>query len=97
MKGIENKLADLQSVVNFTMQNNVMQPPYLLQDTPIPAAKTNTHKREKKAIPVVSQHDKEKECSHWPSRDIGRIESVRGESQRTPHTKGTYVKQHRHV
>ncbi|KAL7187806.1 hypothetical protein ACSBR1_037792 [Camellia fascicularis] len=38
VKEMANKLADLQSVVNFMMQNNVMQPPFLLQDTPIPAA-----------------------------------------------------------
>ena len=30
MKGMANKLADLQSVVNFMMQNNVMQPPFPL-------------------------------------------------------------------
>ncbi|KAL7205521.1 hypothetical protein ACSBR2_018454 [Camellia fascicularis] len=41
MKGMADKLADLQSVVNFTMQNNVMQPLFPLQDTPIPAAKNN--------------------------------------------------------
>ncbi|KAL7214537.1 hypothetical protein ACSBR1_026864 [Camellia fascicularis] len=39
MKGMANKLVDLQSVINFMMQNNVMQPPFSLQDTPIPAAK----------------------------------------------------------
>ncbi|GMP30781.1 hypothetical protein CsSME_00005291 [Camellia sinensis var. sinensis] len=33
-------LADLQLVVNFMMQNNVMQPPYPLQDTPMPATNT---------------------------------------------------------
>ncbi|KAL7195971.1 hypothetical protein ACSBR1_036074 [Camellia fascicularis] len=38
MKEMTNKLADLQSVVNFMMQNNVMQPPFPLQDTLIPAA-----------------------------------------------------------
>ncbi|KAL7228895.1 hypothetical protein ACSBR2_007564 [Camellia fascicularis] len=42
MEEMVNKLADLQSVVNFMMQNNVMQPSYPLQDTPIPAAKTDT-------------------------------------------------------
>ena len=40
VKEMANKLADLQSVVNFMMQNNVMQPPFLLQNTPIPAANT---------------------------------------------------------
>ncbi|KAL7247870.1 hypothetical protein ACSBR2_002723 [Camellia fascicularis] len=44
MKGMANKLTDLQLVVNFMMQNNVMQPPYPLQDTPIPATKTDTQK-----------------------------------------------------
>ncbi|KAL7193397.1 hypothetical protein ACSBR2_025083 [Camellia fascicularis] len=39
VKGMANKLADLQTVVNFMIQNNVMQPPFPLQDTPIPAAK----------------------------------------------------------
>ncbi|KAL7191009.1 hypothetical protein ACSBR2_023143 [Camellia fascicularis] len=41
MKGMVNKLADLQLVVNFMIQNNVMQPPFLLQDTPAPVAKTD--------------------------------------------------------
>ncbi|KAL7227764.1 hypothetical protein ACSBR1_022609 [Camellia fascicularis] len=41
MKGMENKLADLQSVVNFMMQNNVMQPPFPLKDTSIPVAKND--------------------------------------------------------
>ncbi|KAL7170355.1 hypothetical protein ACSBR2_035260 [Camellia fascicularis] len=42
MEGMSNKLANLQSVVNFMMQNNVMQPPFPLKDMPIPAAKNNT-------------------------------------------------------
>ena len=42
VKELANKLAALQSVVNFMMQNNVMQPPYPLQDTPMPA--TNAQK-----------------------------------------------------
>ncbi|GMP96756.1 hypothetical protein CsSME_00045258 [Camellia sinensis var. sinensis] len=42
--GMANKLADLQSVVNFMMQNNVIQPPFPLQDTPIPAARNNAQK-----------------------------------------------------
>ncbi|KAL7225154.1 hypothetical protein ACSBR1_020521 [Camellia fascicularis] len=95
MKGKANKLADLQSVFNFMMQNNVMQPPYPLQDTPITAAKTDAQKGKQKEIPVGPQHDKEKECSHRSSQDVGRAESVRGESQRMPRTKGTYVKEHR--
>ncbi|KAL7181175.1 hypothetical protein ACSBR1_040110 [Camellia fascicularis] len=39
MKGMANKLADLQSAVNFMMQNIVMQSPYPLQDRLILAAK----------------------------------------------------------
>ncbi|THG11328.1 hypothetical protein TEA_004291 [Camellia sinensis var. sinensis] len=39
IKRMTNKLVDLQTVVNFMMQNNVMQPPFLLQDTLIPAVK----------------------------------------------------------
>ncbi|KAL7170990.1 hypothetical protein ACSBR2_035782 [Camellia fascicularis] len=35
IKGMANKLADLQSVVSFMMQNNVMQPPFPLQDMPM--------------------------------------------------------------
>ncbi|KAL7174658.1 hypothetical protein ACSBR2_033826 [Camellia fascicularis] len=41
MKGMANKLADLQSVVNFMMQNNIIQPPFLLQDTLISVAKND--------------------------------------------------------
>ncbi|KAL7199818.1 hypothetical protein ACSBR2_022009 [Camellia fascicularis] len=74
MKGMANKLADLQSVVNFMMQNN---------DTPVPTAKTDAQKGRQKTILVVSQHGKEKECSCQPSRDVGRAESVRGESQKS--------------
>ncbi|KAL7164929.1 hypothetical protein ACSBR2_040760 [Camellia fascicularis] len=50
-----------------------------------------------KVIPAVPQHDKVKECSHRPSREAGRAESMRRESQKTPRTKGTYVKEHRYV
>ncbi|KAL7167618.1 hypothetical protein ACSBR2_038142 [Camellia fascicularis] len=42
IKAIANKLADPQTVVNFLMQNNIIQPPFPLQDTPIPAAKKGT-------------------------------------------------------
>ncbi|KAL7245736.1 hypothetical protein ACSBR2_000968 [Camellia fascicularis] len=97
MKGMTNKLADLRSVVNFMMQSNVMQPPFPFKDTLIPVAKNNAQKGGQKAVLVVLQHDKVKECSHRPSRDAGRAESMRGESQRTPRTKGTYVKEHQHV
>ncbi|KAL7223088.1 hypothetical protein ACSBR1_024715 [Camellia fascicularis] len=40
VKEMATKLADLQLVVNFMMQNNVMQPSFLLHDTPIPAVNT---------------------------------------------------------
>ena len=46
-----NKLADLQSVVNFMMQNTVMQPPYPLHAAPIPAA--NAQKGGQKTTPVA--------------------------------------------
>lgn len=48
IKGMVNKLADLQSVVNFMMQNYVMQPPFPLKDTLIPAAKNDAKKRGRK-------------------------------------------------
>ncbi|KAL7213856.1 hypothetical protein ACSBR2_016397 [Camellia fascicularis] len=53
IKGMANKLADLQSVVNFMMQNNVMQPPFSLKDTLIPATMNNAKKGGHKAITVV--------------------------------------------
>ncbi|KAL7176825.1 hypothetical protein ACSBR2_030215 [Camellia fascicularis] len=68
MKGMANKFGDLQSVVNFMMQNNVMQPPFPLQDTPIPAAKNDAHKVGQKTVPAVPQHTRTKEYSHRPSR-----------------------------
>ncbi|KAL7234044.1 hypothetical protein ACSBR1_017612 [Camellia fascicularis] len=40
VKEMANKLANLQSVVNFMMQNNVMQPPFPLHDTPVPKGNT---------------------------------------------------------
>ncbi|KAL7259762.1 hypothetical protein ACSBR1_005602 [Camellia fascicularis] len=97
MKGMENKLADLQSVVNFMMQNNVMQPLFPLEDTLIPAAKNDAQKGGQKAIPAVPQHDRTNEHSYRPSRDVERGESMRGESQKTPRAKETYAKKHRHV
>ncbi|GMP25859.1 hypothetical protein CsSME_00002524 [Camellia sinensis var. sinensis] len=45
MKRMADKLANLQTVVNFMMQNNVMYSPFSLQDTPIPAAKKDAWKR----------------------------------------------------
>lgn len=72
IKGMTNKLADLQSVVNFMMQNNVMQLPFPLQDTPIPTAKNNAQKGGQKTVPIVLQHTGTKEHSHRPSRKVGR-------------------------
>ncbi|KAL7229652.1 hypothetical protein ACSBR2_008207 [Camellia fascicularis] len=40
-EGNGKQVERLQSVVNFMMQNNVMQPPFPLKDTPIPVAKNN--------------------------------------------------------
>ncbi|KAF5931769.1 hypothetical protein HYC85_027940 [Camellia sinensis] len=90
-----NKLADLQSVGNFMMQNNVMQPPFSLQDTPIPAA--NAQKGGQKTIPVAPQHNGSERYSHRPSREVGRRESRREESRRTHRTKEADPKGHRHV
>ncbi|KAL7257541.1 hypothetical protein ACSBR1_003781 [Camellia fascicularis] len=61
MKGIANKLTDLQSVVNFMMQNNVMQPPFPLKDAPILAAKNDAQKGGQKVVPAVPQHDRVQE------------------------------------
>ncbi|KAL7241139.1 hypothetical protein ACSBR2_006713 [Camellia fascicularis] len=97
MKGMANKLADLQSIVNFIMQNNVMQPPFPLQDMPIPAAKKDAYKGGQKTIPPVPQHTRTKEHSHWPSREVGRGESMKGDSWRTLRTKEADPKEHRHV
>ncbi|KAL7175749.1 hypothetical protein ACSBR2_029355 [Camellia fascicularis] len=97
MKKMGKKLADLQSVVHFMMSNNVMQPPYPLLDTPVLAAKKDAQKEGQKAIQVVPQHSREKECSHRPSRDADRTKLVRGQSQKTARTKGTYVREPRHI
>ncbi|KAL7180401.1 hypothetical protein ACSBR1_043574 [Camellia fascicularis] len=93
VKEMANKLADLQSVVNFMMQNNVMQPSFLLQDTPIPAA--NAQKGGQKTIPVAPQHTRSKKHSHRPSREVGRGESRKEESQRTHRTKEADLREHR--
>ncbi|KAL7216215.1 hypothetical protein ACSBR1_028209 [Camellia fascicularis] len=93
VKEMANKLADLQSVVNFMMQNNVMQPPFPLHDTPVPAV--NTQKRGQ--IPVALQHYRSRRHSHQTSREVGRGESKREESQRTHHTREADPKEHRHV
>ncbi|KAL7206933.1 hypothetical protein ACSBR2_019605 [Camellia fascicularis] len=93
VKEMANKLADLQSVVNFMMQNNVMQPPFPLHDTPIPAV--NTQKGGQ--IPIAPQHNKGRRHSHQTSREVGRGESRRKESQRTRRTKEANPKEHRDV
>ena len=95
VKEMANKLADLQSVVNFMMQNNVMQPPYPLQDTPMPAA--NAQKKGQKEIPEAPQHTRSGRHSHRPSREVGREEPRREESRRTHHAKEADPKEHRHV
>ncbi|KAL7226712.1 hypothetical protein ACSBR1_021731 [Camellia fascicularis] len=93
VKEMVNKLADLQSVVNFMMQSNVMQPPFPLHNTPIPAI--NTQKGGQ--IPIAPQHNRSRRHSHQTSREVGRGESRREESQRTHRTKEADPKKHRHV
>ncbi|KAL7239634.1 hypothetical protein ACSBR2_005516 [Camellia fascicularis] len=97
MKEMANKLANLQSVVNFIMQNNVMQQPFLLQDTPILAAKKDAQKWGQKVVPTVPQHTRTKEHSHRPSREVRRRESIKEDSRRTHRTKEADPKEHRHV
>ncbi|GMP79113.1 hypothetical protein CsSME_00034782 [Camellia sinensis var. sinensis] len=77
------------------MQNNVMQPPYPLQDTPMPA--TNTQKGGRKTIPEVPQHTRSGRHSHRPSREVGREKPRQEESRRTHHMKNPDPKEHRHV
>ncbi|KAL7251851.1 hypothetical protein ACSBR1_013660 [Camellia fascicularis] len=79
------------------MQNNVMQPLFPLKDTPIPAAKNDAQKGGQKAIPPIPQHNRAREHSHWPSREVERGESMRGKSQKTHRAKETYAKEHQHV
>ncbi|KAL7212348.1 hypothetical protein ACSBR2_015100 [Camellia fascicularis] len=81
MKRMANKLVDLQTVVTFLMQNNVMQPPFPLQDTSIPAAKKGAQKGGQKMIPAVPQHSGTKGHSHRPLREVGRGESQKTRSQ----------------
>ncbi|KAL7182810.1 hypothetical protein ACSBR1_041478 [Camellia fascicularis] len=76
VKEMANKLADLQSIVNFMMQNN---------DTPIPAA--NTQRGGQKTIPVAPQHTRSERHSHRLSREVRRGESRREESRKTYRTK----------
>ncbi|KAL7191741.1 hypothetical protein ACSBR2_023761 [Camellia fascicularis] len=97
MKGMADKLADLQTVVNFMIQNNVIQPPFPLQDMPIPAAKKDARKGGQKTVPAVPQHDRTKGHSHRPSREDGHGESTRRESQKTRQTKEVCTKEHRDV
>ncbi|KAL7197177.1 hypothetical protein ACSBR1_037074 [Camellia fascicularis] len=78
MKGMVDKLADLQTVVNFLIQNNVMQPLFSLQDTPIPAAKKGAQKGGQKMVSAVPQHGETKGHSHRPSQEVGH-----GKSQKT--------------
>ncbi|KAL7181372.1 hypothetical protein ACSBR1_040287 [Camellia fascicularis] len=72
-----NKLADLQAVVNFMIQNNIMRSPFPLQDMPIPAAKKDAQKGGQNTVPAIPQHDKAKGHSHRPSREAGHGESKR--------------------
>ncbi|THG14695.1 hypothetical protein TEA_025207 [Camellia sinensis var. sinensis] len=53
MKGMTDKLVDLQMVINFMMQNNIMQPPFPLQDMPIPEAKKDTQEEGQNTVPAV--------------------------------------------
>ncbi|KAL7191538.1 hypothetical protein ACSBR2_023589 [Camellia fascicularis] len=71
IKGMANKLADLQTVINFRMQNDVMQPPFPLQDTPIPVARKDAQKGGQNTVPAVPQHNRAKGHSHRPSREVG--------------------------
>ncbi|KAL7202522.1 hypothetical protein ACSBR1_034071 [Camellia fascicularis] len=76
-EGMADKLANLQTVVNFIMQNNVMQSPFPLQDTPIPAAKKDAQKGGQNTVPAVPQHDRAKGHSYRPSREVRHGESKR--------------------
>ncbi|KAL7181547.1 hypothetical protein ACSBR1_040441 [Camellia fascicularis] len=58
LKDMANKLTDLQTVVNFMMQNNVMQPSFPLQDMPAPATKIDAQQGGQKTVPVVPQHSR---------------------------------------
>ncbi|KAL7254203.1 hypothetical protein ACSBR1_008578 [Camellia fascicularis] len=71
VKEMANKLADLQSVVNFMMQTNVMQPPFPLQDTPIPAA--NARKGGQKPIPIAPQHTRSERYSHYKKKHLWQL------------------------
>lgn len=64
LKDTVSKLTDLYTVVNFMMQNNVMQLAFSLQDTPSPAAKASVEKDRQKTVLIVSQHAKGQRTSH---------------------------------
>ncbi|THG03437.1 hypothetical protein TEA_013955 [Camellia sinensis var. sinensis] len=53
LKDMANKLTDLLTVVNFMMQNNVIQPVFPLHDTPAPTAKASVPREGQKIMPVV--------------------------------------------
>ncbi|KAL7197965.1 hypothetical protein ACSBR2_020482 [Camellia fascicularis] len=63
----------------------------------MPEAKTDAQKGGQKTVPAIPHHGKENEHSHRPSREVERGESVRGDSQRTPRTRGTYVKEPKNI
>ncbi|KAL7211175.1 hypothetical protein ACSBR2_014120 [Camellia fascicularis] len=75
--------------------NNVMQPLFSLQDTPIPAA--NAQKEGQKTVPIVPQHTRSEKHSHRLSREVGRGESRMEETRRTHRTKKADPREHRHV
>ena len=85
-------LTDLQTVVNFMMQNNVMQPTFPLKDTPVPAGKIGASREGLKTTPTMPQHGKGHGETRRTSKDVGHPESRRAESQRTPRAKKTYVR-----
>ncbi|KAF5934264.1 hypothetical protein HYC85_030435 [Camellia sinensis] len=74
-----------------------LQPPFPSQDTPIPATKKDAQAGGQKTTPTTLQHDRTKEHSYRPSREVGRGESRMGDSQRTHRTKEADSKELRHV
>ncbi|KAL7192641.1 hypothetical protein ACSBR2_024463 [Camellia fascicularis] len=61
-------------------ENNVMQPPFPLQDKPTPEAKTDTQKGGQKKIPAIPQHGREKSPHiglHGMSGEKSRSETTR--------------------
>ncbi|KAL7258679.1 hypothetical protein ACSBR1_004735 [Camellia fascicularis] len=49
-----------------------LQPPFPLEDKPIPAAKNDAQKGGQKSILVVPQHDKAREHSHQLSQEVDK-------------------------